>query len=171
MTTPISEETIDDYTHNTTPWAEVDQLLIDNPPGHGRSYWLSTTNADGSPHAVGIGSIWFDRKFYVVSGDRTRKSRNLQRDPRCVISAQLPGLDLSVEGVAAKVTDEATLQRVADALAQHGWGPTVRDGAFYHEFSAPSAGPPPWYLYEVTPTKAFGLGSTEPGAATRWTFA
>lgn len=171
MTTPISEETIDRYGQNTTPWAEVEQLLTDNPAGPGRSYWLSTTNSDGSPHSVGIGTIWIDGKLYVVSGDRTRKSRNLARDPRCVISAGLPGLDLSVEGVAARVIDEAELQRVAEVYGRHGWAATVRDGAFHHEYSAPSAGPPPWHVWAVTPTKAIGIGSTEPGAATRWTFA
>jgi hypothetical protein len=71
---------------------------------------------------------------------------------------------------ATKVTDEATLQRVAGAYAAHGWGPTVRDGAFYHDYSAPTAGPPPWHLYEVTATRAIGLGGDEAAGATRWQF-
>lgn len=68
------------------------------------------------------------------------------------------------------MTDEATLQRVADVYASGGWAPIVRDGAFYHEYSAPSAGPPPWDLYEVTPTTVFGLAADEPMGATRWRF-
>ena len=68
------------------------------------------------------------------------------------------------------VSDETRLQRLADEFAASGWAPTVRDGAFYAEFSAPSAGPPPWELYEVKPTTIFGLGTTEPFGATRWRF-
>jgi hypothetical protein len=45
--------------------------------------------------------------------------------------------------VAVKVTDDPTLRRIADVDAAKGWQPTVRDGALYAEFSAPSAGPPP----------------------------
>jgi hypothetical protein len=73
-----------------------------------------------------------------------------------------------LEGEAHRVTDEATLQAAAPLFSD--WGPTVRDGAFWHEYSAPSAGPPPWDLYEMTPTTAFGLATGEPFGATRWRF-
>ena len=46
----------------------------------------------------------------------------------------------------------------------------MRDGAFYHEYSAPSAGPPPWDLYKFTPATVFGLATAEPSGATRWRF-
>jgi hypothetical protein len=36
--------------------------------------------------------------------------------------------------------------------------------------SAPSAGSPPWHVYEVTPTTVFDLGTDEPYGATRWRF-
>ena len=71
---------------------------------------------------------------------------------------------------AERVTDDATLQRLAKRYADEGWPATVEDGAFTHEYSAPSAGPPPWYLYEVTPTTVFGVIGAEPGGATRWRF-
>jgi hypothetical protein len=170
MTNPKSEESIDAYTHSSTPWAEVPKLLEENPAGPGRSYWLSTTNPDGSPHTTGIGAMWIDGKFYFVSGDGTRKSKNLAVNPHVVISVGLPNLDLTVDGVATKVTDDAKLQHIAEAYAANGWAPTVRDGAFYHEYSAPSAGPPPWQVYEVTATKAIGLGGEETAGATRWLF-
>jgi hypothetical protein len=46
----------------------------------------------------------------------------------------------------------------------------LREGAFYHEFSAPSAGPPPWYLYELGPETVFAFGTAEPFGATRFDF-
>ncbi|HET9971201.1 MAG TPA: hypothetical protein VFQ68_23400 [Streptosporangiaceae bacterium] len=38
------------------------------------------------------------------------------------------------------------------------------------EFSAPSAGPPPWHVYRLTPLAATALATVEPGGATRWRF-
>jgi hypothetical protein len=167
---PKTEETIDIYNQNMTPWADVEQAIVDNPAKPGQSYWLATTNADGSPHLVGIGTIFVDGRFWLTSGPGTRKSRNLERDPRCVISTALPTQDISIEGEVSKVTDQGTLERIAAAYAEHGWAPTVRDGAFWHDFSAQTAGPPPWELYEMRPTRAYGLGTQEPYGATRWTF-
>jgi hypothetical protein len=46
----------------------------------------------------------------------------------------------------------------------------VQGGAFTYEYSAPSAGPPPWYLYALTPATAFGVATAEPHGATRWRF-
>jgi hypothetical protein len=46
----------------------------------------------------------------------------------------------------------------------------VADGGFTHEYSAPSAGPPPWYVYEFMPEDAYAVATQEPGGATRWTF-
>ena len=167
---PVSEVSIDGYHGNFTPWAEAEQLIVDNPAEPGQSYWLATTGADGAPHVVGIGAIWFGGRFWFTSGPKTQKSKNLANDNRCVITGSVPGLDLTVEGEATKVTDQETLERIAAAYAEHGWAPTVSDGAFTHEYSAQTAGPPPWYLYEMRPTRAFGLGTAEPYGATRWTF-
>ena len=43
----------------------------------------------------------------------------------------------------------------------------LENGAFTAPYSAPSAGPPPWNLYVVTPSVAFGVGL---GGAMRWRF-
>lgn len=87
-----------------------------------------------------------------------------------MIAVALGDLDLVVEGTAARVTDEATLERVAERAREGGWPATVKDGAFTAEYSAPSAGPPPWDLYVMTPHTAFGVATAEPYGATRWRF-
>jgi hypothetical protein len=46
----------------------------------------------------------------------------------------------------------------------------VSDGALTAGYSAPSAGPPPWFLYVVTPLTAFGVATAPPHGATRWQF-
>jgi hypothetical protein len=47
---------------------------------------------------------------------------------------------------------------------------TAKDGVFIAPYSAPSAGPPPWHVYEFTITTAFAVASAEPHGATRWDF-
>jgi hypothetical protein len=76
-----------------------------------------------------------------------------------------------VEGEAVLTRDEATLRRVADVYAEvYGWRVTVRDGAFHDTEGAPTAGPPPYDVYEVTPAIAFGFGTDESLTPTRWRF-
>lgn len=125
---------------------------------------------DGRPHTAGVGALWVDGKFYFVSGAGTRKSRNLAKRTDCVIAVKLTDIDLVVEGTATKVTDAATVQRLAERYAAQGWPATVEDSAFTAPYSAPSAGPPPWNLYEFTPTTAFGVAGAEPFGAARWRF-
>jgi hypothetical protein len=48
------------------------------------------------------------------------------------------------------VRDETTLHRVSDAYASsYDWHVTVRDGAFHDTEGAPTAGPPPYVVYEI----------------------
>jgi hypothetical protein len=76
-----------------------------------------------------------------------------------------------VEGLAEKVRDAGRLQRVANAHAStYDWHVTVRAGAFHDTEGAPTAGPPPYEVYVVTPTSAFGFGTDESFGATRWGF-
>jgi hypothetical protein len=93
-----------------------------------------------------------------------------ERSIRVFTMLSLPGLDLVIEGKVARVTDEATLLRLAERYAAQGWPATVDDGALTSPYSAPSAGPPPWGLYAITPITAFGVATVEPNGATRWRF-
>jgi hypothetical protein len=62
------------------------------------------------------------------------------------------------------------LQRLAALYVAQGWPVTVRDGAFTAPYSAPSAGPAPWDVFEFTLSSAIGVASVEPHGATRWRF-
>ncbi len=90
--------------------------------------------------------------------------------PRCAFGVAIRGYDVALEGRAVRITDDANLQRLATVFAQGGWAPAVADGGFTHDYSAPSAGPPPWYVYEFTPEDVYAIMTKEPGGATRWTF-
>jgi PPOX class probable F420-dependent enzyme len=133
--------------------------------------WLATLDRDGSPHVSGIGAMWADGVFWFETGKETRKGRNLARDPRCTLSLATDEFDLVVEGEAALVTDPATVAAIA-ALWAVDWPCRVDESgiALTADFSAPSAGPPPWHVYRITPRAATALSIVEPGGATRWRF-
>ena len=168
---PIAEQMLESDDATAMPWAEARRRLTEE--GRTSTFWLATARSDGRPHVVPVWAVWHDGALYFATGQGTRKGINLARDPRCVVTLSGGGLDLAIEGEAARVTDEARLQRVAALYAARGWHVTVRDGAFRDTEGAPTAGPPPYDVYVVTPTVAFGFGT---GAEnwdhpTRWRFA
>ena len=157
------------YDLEPVPWSRALKALEKGPVPPG-TWFLATVRPDGRPHVAGVGAVWQDGKVYVVSGEGTRKGRNLAARPACSIAVSLDGMDLVVEGDAERVTDRATLDRLAARYAEEGWPATVDGAAFTHEFSAPSAGPPPWNLYAIEPVTVYGVLAGAPGGATRWRF-
>ena len=165
----MDTKNLDIYSSEPIPWTRVlKQLEAGDLKG---SFWLATTRPDGRPHVAGIGAIWVDGRLYFVSGAATRKSQNLERNPNCALSVSLPDIDVTVEGTAAIVRDPSTLTRLAERYAAGGWPAEARDGAFTAPYSAPTAGPAPWDLYEFTMVKAIGVTTAEPHGATRWSWA
>jgi hypothetical protein len=156
-------------------WEQVCQMLsseIDQAPDTGgpnrHTSWLTTINPDGSPHLTPVGFVQLDGVWYFTSGTGTRKSRNIAADPRCVVSVATHPFDLVIEGSAARVTDADELRSVADEYVRGGWPAQVEGDAFTAEYSAPSAGPPPWHVYRITPATVFAFGTAEPYGATRF---
>ncbi|MGH9092336.1 MAG: pyridoxamine 5'-phosphate oxidase family protein [Acidimicrobiales bacterium] len=174
---PAARNLADLYHLAPLHWDDVRAVMetdLTQAPGSGgpdrHTFWLSTVDADGRPHVTGVGAFWTGGRYCFTGGPRSRKIRNIERDPRCALAVAAPGYDLVVEGRAARVTDEAALRGIATAFARGGWSPTVADGGFTHEYSAPSAGPPPWHVYGLTPEAVYATKTTGPSGATRWTF-
>jgi hypothetical protein len=172
--TPIETINLSRYDNEPLPWsrplARLDAGSTDSAPGDDLGTVLGTTRPNGLPHAAVVGALWVDGGFYFVSGPETRKSRNLASNPACTFSVRLEGIDLVLEGEATRVTDSETLEKLAARYRNGGWPAEVEGDAFTAPYSAPSAGPPPWYLYRFTVHTAFGVASAEPFGATRWRF-
>ena len=134
--------------------------------------WLTTVNEDGSPHVTAVGAIWVDGTFWFQTGAGTRKCRNVERDPRCSVALSILDADVVIEGDAARVTDRATVARVAKAWADDGWPaePDESGSGITAPFNAPSQGPPPWNVYRINPRSATVVLGIEPGGLTRFTF-
>ncbi|SON61343.1 hypothetical protein MSIMFI_02848 [Mycobacterium simulans] len=171
----ITQRNLDGYGTPAIEWARVKAVLdsqLTQAPGTGgpqrHTMWLTTINSDGSPHVMPVGVIWHSGSWYFTSGPATRKSRNLARDARCVVSVATDPFDLVVEGAAERVTDAVELSLVAEAFARDGWPAEVAGDALTAEYSAPSAGPAPWFVYRVKPSTVFALGTSEPFGATKF---
>ena len=106
--------------------------------------------------------------WYFTSGPATRKSRNLARDRRCAVSVATEPFDLVVEGAAERVVDAGELASVAQAFVRSGWPAEVAGDALTAEYSAPSAGAAPWFVYRVEPSTVVALGTSEPFGATKF---
>src|SRR5260370_35001038 len=95
-----------------------------------------------------VGVMFVDDAFYFTAGPKTRKARNIVRNPNSVITIATHDFDLVVEGPARRIVDPARLKRIAEAFTHEGWKPTdVKEGLTAAN-RAPSAGPPPWNVDE-----------------------
>jgi hypothetical protein len=173
MTARVPRETVnlaELYGEPEMPWSRAVEALGTGSMGPETAAFLGTVRPDGRPHAAGVGVVHLDGDLYFTSGPGTRKSRDLAANPACTLSLRLDGLDLVVEGEARPVTDLPTLERVVALYREGGWpGEVDREAhAITAEYSAQSAGPPPWTMYRLTIHTAFGVGLRPPHGASRW---
>jgi nitroimidazol reductase NimA-like FMN-containing flavoprotein (pyridoxamine 5'-phosphate oxidase superfamily) len=139
------------------PWSESLARLSGE-----RFYWMATVHTSGRPHVRPVLAVWLEGALYSTTNAVAQKGKNIARDPRCSVTARTDGLDLVLEGEARRVTDAATLQRVADTyLEKYEWPPTVQGDAFTAPYGAPTAGLPPYLVYEIKPTVVFGFGTSD----------
>lgn len=150
------------------PWEEVRDRIA-----RAGDYWVATVRSNGAPHVRPVFCVWIDGRLYSTTNGTRAKARHLEANPRVAVTARVDGVDVVVEGRAGFVTDEATLERVAGAYRdKYGWPLEIRDGQAYAPFGAPTAGPPPFRPYAVTPEVVYGLGVTDELApkSTKYTF-
>jgi nitroimidazol reductase NimA-like FMN-containing flavoprotein (pyridoxamine 5'-phosphate oxidase superfamily) len=147
-----------------TTWADARRFLEDAD-----LYWVTTVRPDGRPHVTPLIAVWLDDAMFFSTGPEEQKAKNLGGNAHCILitgcNALHEGLDLVVEGDAAKVSDDAKLRRIADAYeSKYGseWHFDVRDGAFHHD-------PGEAWVFEVRPSTAYGFGKGE-YSHTRWRF-
>jgi hypothetical protein len=171
----VAERNLDGYGAPMISWTRIREVLASTLPqapdtgGPNRhTAWLATTAVDGTPHVRPVGVMSLDDTWYFSSGPDTRKTRNLVRDPRCVLNIATHPFDVVIAGRAERVTESAELQGFAEAAALGGWPARVEGDAVTAEFNAPSAGPPPWHVYRIIPRTVHAFGTAEPFGAARF---
>jgi hypothetical protein len=153
----------------TIQWSQVeaqlaDLLMHDDPRSPNRStFWLTTLNADGSPHVTSVGALWHAGSCWFQTGEQTRKAKNVARDRRCTMSVATKGFDVVLAGEALRVADPKIVAEIAALWAKSGWPAQPDDSGtgITAPFNAPTLGPPPWFVYEVKPRTATAVGTAE----------
>lgn len=96
-------------------------------PENPRTSWLATTRSDGRLHLMPVNAFWIDG-----------------------------AIDIVVEGRADPLMDEDAVRRVAEVLNAGDWPLEVK-GDKVHGPNAPTAGPAPYTIYRIKPSRVFGL--------------
>lgn len=163
------------------PMTEIDRRFSDPEAGptawsdavavldRAELYWLTTVRSDGRPHVTPLIGVAEDGAVHFCTGLGEQKARNLERNSQVALTtgnnSWARGLDVVVEGTAVRVTDERTLQRLADAYeAKYGsvWRFEVGDGVFRSGENAAA-------VFRIEPTKVLAFAK-EPHAQTSYRF-
>jgi len=133
------------------PWDWAEKRLRES-----HNYWLTSVGANGAPHTMPVWGIWLDGAYYFSTGATTRKGRNLQQSPRCVVCNENAEEAVIVEGVAQQLkATEIPSQAFSDYKNKYDW-----------ELD-PQRGP----VWVVRPTTVFAMPEKQfPSGATRWRF-
>jgi hypothetical protein len=125
------------------PWAWADERLAAS-----RNYWLATAG----PHASPVWGLWRDCELHFRSGARSRKARDLARDPRLVVHLESGDDVVIVEGAAESTV--ATENDVEEYERKYDFRPEAGEG---------------WY--RVRPHRALAWREVDyPRSATRFDF-
>jgi general stress protein 26 len=161
MTRPVTE--LDSRFSNpdakATSWDDARQVLE-----AAQLFWVVTIRADGRPHLTPLVAVWHEGALYFSTGADEQKAVNLRANPHVILltgcNSWDEGLDVSVEGEATPVTDEALLRQVAQIWAGkwdgESWLWDGHDGRFNHPGGGGGAD-----VFRVEPAKvlAFGKGN------------
>ena len=149
------DERFSDPGATATTWASAREAL-----DAAQLSWVSTVRADGRPHVTPLVAVWLDGALHFCTGPGEQKAVNLAGNPHVVVTTGCNqwdrGLDVMVEGEARRVTDRATLERLAAAWATKwdgSWQYEVADEGFRHGAGIA-------HVFAVEPAKvlAFGKG-------------
>jgi nitroimidazol reductase NimA-like FMN-containing flavoprotein (pyridoxamine 5'-phosphate oxidase superfamily) len=145
-----------------TPWGATEGALQ-----QAELYWISTVREDGRPHVTPLIGVWHDGAVHFCTGLREQKHRNLEHNRNVAMTTGTNtwarGLDVVVEGTVRRVTDNAELQRIADAfVAKYGevWRFTVGDGVFDGGQGEPAA------VYRIEAAKVIAFAKEPHGQTT-----
>jgi Pyridoxamine 5'-phosphate oxidase len=149
-----------------TPWSVAWQAIE-----QAEIYWLSTVRADGRPHITPVVAVCLDGLAYFSSGPQEQKVQNLAGNLHCILmtgtNKMATSLDVVLEGDGIRVTDAATLTRVAAAYGQKYDEPfhfAAGDGVLNGGGGGDS------FLFQIELAKAFCFGRGSTFTQTRYRF-
>jgi nitroimidazol reductase NimA-like FMN-containing flavoprotein (pyridoxamine 5'-phosphate oxidase superfamily) len=158
MTSPETklDTRFSDSEAEATSWDDTRQALE-----AAELFWITTVRRNGRPHVTPLVAVWLDERIYFCTGPSEQKAVNLTHNADVILTTGCNdwehGLDIVVEGAAARVTEDQELRHLAQAWTRKWdgrWRYRVGDGGFEHGNGAPVL------VFAIAPTKviAFGKG-------------
>jgi hypothetical protein len=103
-------------------------------------------------------AVWLDDSLHFCTGETEQKATNLRHNQNVILmtgcNQWASGMDVVLEGAAVRVTDQGTLERLAEAWT-HKW-----DGSWNYELSPEgfkSDGDENILVFAVQPAKVFAF--------------
>jgi nitroimidazol reductase NimA-like FMN-containing flavoprotein (pyridoxamine 5'-phosphate oxidase superfamily) len=120
------------------------------------NYMLTTVRPDGAPHVMPVWGVWLEGGWYFSTAVTSRKSRNLEQNPRCVVCNENAEEAVILEGTAHRLNDDEIPPRAfADYKTKYGWD------------LDPKRGP----VWKVMPSTVFAMPEAQfPEGVTKWIF-
>jgi nitroimidazol reductase NimA-like FMN-containing flavoprotein (pyridoxamine 5'-phosphate oxidase superfamily) len=140
------------------PWKWAEQRL-----NKSRQYWIATTRPDKRPHVMVVWALWLDGALYFSTGSKSRKARNLAKNPHCTMCTEKADEAVILEGT---VETEKNVERIREFLRlyekKYKWDmSSMADDLL--RLKEP--------VFRLRPKTAFGLAEkTFATSATRWIF-
>jgi general stress protein 26 len=162
MTATFVDE-FSDPSQSALPWEQAVAVLET-----AEMFWLSTVRADGRPHVAPLPAMWLDGNLHFCTGAHEQKARNIAANAHCALTTGTPffrsGIDVVVEGTAARVTSTPLLNRLAQLWKDKiGWEFEVGDGIFIDSADGNQA-----EVFAVQPSKILAFAKA-PYSQTRYT--
>ena len=139
------------------PWTWAEQRLKKS-----HNYWMTTVKPDGSPHTMVVWGLWTDGRFLFSTGSQSRKTRNLERNPNCIVCTEHAHEAVIVQGI-AEIADVAARRKMIPVYEKkYKW-----DLSMMKDDMLSMKEP----VFAVRPRVVFGLWEKEfIGKSTRWKF-
>ncbi|MDQ1357540.1 MAG: hypothetical protein QOF20_1261 [Acidimicrobiaceae bacterium] len=138
------------------PWSWAEERLRDS-----HDYWLASVWPDGRPHVMPVWAVWLDDCLWFSSSRQSRKARNLQANPPCVITTDQAREPVILEGCAELIVDR---QQLAEVLA-------AENAKYSTEYGPELLDPEVNSSFRIVARSAFGLTTDDfAGSPTKWVF-
>ena len=98
-----------DATSGLKPWSWALERLEKS-----HNYWISTARPDGRPHLMVIWGIWWEDAFWFSTGPHTRKAKNIESKPYCVIATEKADEAVILEGTVQEIKDRSVWKQLAE---------------------------------------------------------
>jgi hypothetical protein len=91
------------------PWSWAEQRLKKS-----HNYWITTVTPDDSPHTMVVWGLWQYGRFLFSTGSKSRKARNLAKNPNCIVCTEHAHEAVIVQGI-AEIADLAARRKLIPA--------------------------------------------------------